>query len=181
MEKQEHTTSLSGGAFVEKADPRIELRGQLDSLDALIVFIETTAEGERAEDFVGKLEEARAKVHDILSCEVTGRVCEDVSLWGLSADSLRARSHNPEKFLGLGHIMTDRSMGQAAASLNLLRAKIREAELSACRAFENSGQERPDIIKALNRLSSAIYVLTYSFLPKGYDKTVSFGKSQEPV
>ncbi|GHS93316.1 hypothetical protein AGMMS50276_03420 [Synergistales bacterium] len=179
MKKQEHTTSLSGGTFVEKSNTRIEFRGKLDSLDALIVFIESMTEGERAEDFVGKLEEVRSKVHDILSCEVTGRACEPVSLWGLSADEIQERSHNPEKYLGLGHIMTDKTMGLAAASLNLLRTKIREAELSACRAFKDEplGQERHDIIRALNRLSSAMYVLIYSFLPEGYDKTVTFGKS----
>lgn len=50
--------------------------------------------------------------------------------------------------------------GVAAACLNNLRAKIREVELYAARAFDSSGGcERPDIILALNRLSSLFYIL----------------------
>ena len=47
-------------------------------------------------------------------------------------------------------------MGESVLTLNLLRAQVREAEISAAKAFN---EERTDIIEALNRLSSAVYIL----------------------
>jgi ethanolamine utilization cobalamin adenosyltransferase len=180
IEKQEHTTSLSGRVIVKKSDPRIEFRGRLDSLDAFIVVLQIMAKREGVPALVDKLEEVRSKVHDVLSCEVTGRPCEDLSLWGLGSDEIRARSHHPEKYFGIGHILPHHTMGIVAASLNTLRTRVREAELSACKAFEQQAEkvpERPDIIKVLNRLSGAIYILIYSYLPDGYDKTITFAAS----
>ncbi|MDR3264570.1 MAG: hypothetical protein LBT15_01025 [Synergistaceae bacterium] len=110
-----------------------------------------------------------------MTCEATEKPCGELSLWGLSGDELRERSHHPAKYFDIGHIRAHRTMGETAAGLNVLRTKVRETELAACRAFETpEGTERPDIIKLLNRLSSAIYVLTYKYLPKGYDKTIRF-------
>jgi ethanolamine utilization cobalamin adenosyltransferase len=175
IEKQEHTTSLSGKTIVKKSSPRIEFRGRLDSLDAFVVAIQILAKREGFSDLVEKLGEIRAKVRDILSCEVTGKPCEDLSLWGLSSDEIREQSHHPEKYFGIGHILPHHTMGIVAATLNTLRTQVRETELSACRAFDGETfPERPDIIKALNRLSGAVYILIYSCLPDGYDKTITF-------
>ncbi|MCL2009583.1 MAG: hypothetical protein FWG71_03435 [Synergistaceae bacterium] len=182
MGKQEHRTSLSGGVMADKTHPRVEFRGRMDSLCALVVELQILAERQGLASLVGELEEAGSKLYDVLSCEVTGRECGDLFLWGMSGDEIRERSHQPERYFGLGHIRPHYTMGPVAAGLNTLRTRIREAELSACRAFTTSGAEdenagRADIIKALNRLSSAIYVLTYKYLPKDYDKTVRFSKS----
>ena len=123
-----------------------------------------------------------AKIYDILSCEVTGKTCDDLFLWGMSGDEIRERSHHPERYFGIGHIRPHYTMGASAAGLNALRTQIREAELAACRAFAAQSSEedekvnRSDVIRALNRLSSAIYILTYKYLPEGYDKTVRFSK-----
>ena len=178
MKKQEHKTSLSGGVTVDKVHPRIELRGRLDSLCALIVELQILAERQGVSSLVEELEEIGTKLYDILSCEVTGRVCDDLFLWGMSGEEIRERSHHPERYFGLGHVRPHYTMGIVAAGLNALRAQIREAELSACRAFaaRDEKADRTDLIKALNRLSSAIYILTYKYLPDGYDKTVRFSK-----
>ncbi|MDR1649560.1 MAG: hypothetical protein LBR71_04800 [Synergistaceae bacterium] len=173
--KQEHTTSLSGNIIVKKSSPRIEFRGRLDSLDAFVVAIQILAKCEGFPALVDKLEEIRVKVRDLFSCEVTGKPCEDLSLWGLSSDEIRERSHHPERYFGIGHILPHHTMGIVAATLNTLRTQVREAELSACRAFDGeTSPERPDIIKVLNRLSGAVYILIYSYLPDGYDKTITF-------
>jgi ethanolamine utilization cobalamin adenosyltransferase len=181
IDKQEHTTSLWGDVTVKKSDLRIEFRGRLDSLDAFIVAVQILAKREEVPSLIDKLEEVRTKVHEVLSCEVTGRPCGDLSLWGLGSDEIRERSHHPEKYFGIGHILPHHTMGIVAAALNTLRTKVRETELSACRAFEKvekvekeQAPERPDIIKMLNRLSGAIYILTYAYLPDGYDKTITF-------
>jgi ethanolamine utilization cobalamin adenosyltransferase len=92
----------------------------------------------------------------------------------MSGDEIRERSHHPERYFGLGHIRPHYSMGAIAAGLNTLRTRVREAELSACRAYEK--MDRADIIKVLNRLSSAVYILVYKYLPDGYAKTVRFAE-----
>ncbi|MDR3230093.1 MAG: hypothetical protein LBT65_01520 [Synergistaceae bacterium] len=174
-EKREHTTYLSAGNIVGKSDPRIEFRGLLDSLCAEVVERQVRLLKGPGAEASEDLEEVRTKLCDLLTCEATGKPCDELTLWGLSGDELRERSHYPAKYFGIGHIRAHYSMGKTAAELNVLRTKAREAELAACRAFETpEGVERPDIIKFLNRLSSAIYVLTYKYLPKGYDKTIRF-------
>jgi len=179
MAKQEHMTSLSGGAMVNKADPRLEFRGRLDSLCAYVIELQILGKRQGVISLIEELEEVLGKLYDILLCEFTGKECGDLFLWGLNSDEIRERSHHPERHLGLGHIKPHYTMGEISAGLNTLRAKIRETELSACRAFTTSEQaERPDILKALNRLSSAAYVLTYKYLPDGYDKTISFSKTE---
>jgi ethanolamine utilization cobalamin adenosyltransferase len=179
MEKQEHMTHLSAGTIVDKTNPRIEFRGRLDSLNASVVKLQIFAGREKLDSLVAELEEIRVKVRDVSRCDVTGAPCEDLFLWGLKSDEIRERSHHPEKYFGLGHILPHHTMGAAAAALNALRTRAREVELSACRAFETpQGPGRPDIVKALNRLSGAIYILTYKYLPQGYDKTM-LGKKRE--
>jgi len=178
MGKLEHKTSLSGGAMVDKTHPRVELRGRLDSLCALVVELQIMGEQRGATSLVEELEEVRGILYDVLSSEVTGKACEDISLWGLNGDEIRERSHHPERHFGLGHIRPHYTMGVIAAGLNVLRTQVREAELSACRAFaappnaEDETVYRPDLIKVLNRLSSAVYILTYKYLPDDYNRTV---------
>ena len=46
-------------------------------------------------------------------------------------------------------------MGRLCVEINSLRAQAREAEIAAVRAVP----ERLDILRAMNRLSSAVYVI----------------------
>jgi len=175
--KQEHTTHLLGAAVVGKTHPRIELRGRLDSLNAAIIRVQIAAREAGCAQLEKDLEEVRDKVGEILACEVKDVPCSELSLWGLTDEEIHARSHFPEHAYGIGHILPHPDMGRWAAELNLLRTLVREVELCACRAFDSrEGIERPDIIKVLNRLSSAFYVLTYKYLPKGYDRTIRFAR-----
>jgi ethanolamine utilization cobalamin adenosyltransferase len=61
-------------------------------------------------------------------------------------------------------------MGPLPIALNELRAQVREAELSAARAFSepDGACSREDIVMALNRLSSLFYVLMFKYLPEGF-------------
>ncbi|MCL2009112.1 MAG: hypothetical protein FWG71_01020 [Synergistaceae bacterium] len=181
MEKQEHKTSLFGGTAVDKTHPRVELRGRLDRLCALVVELQILAERQELMSLVEELEEVGGKLYDVLSCEVTGKTCDDLFLWGMNGDEIRERSHHPERYFATGHIRPHYTMGVIAAGLNSLRTQIRETELSACRAFtaEDGKIDRADLIKTLNRLSSAVYILTYKYLPDGYDKTVRLPKAKE--
>ena len=182
-EKQEHTTNLLGASVVSKTHPRIELRGRLDELNARIILVQTQAREAGQNSLEADLEELREKVRDLMACEVRDVPCEELSLWGLSEEEIHQRSHYPERYYGLGHILPHADMGRWAAELNLLRTLVREVELCACRAFaspvgecEEGGMTRPDFIKVLNRLSSALYILTYKYLPEGYDRVIHFGR-----
>ena len=61
------------------------------------------------------------------------------------------------------------SHGRDAAALNLLRTKVRETEVSAARIYIDCYFQviRPDIMQALNRLSSAVYVLMVMVVREG--------------
>ena len=180
MRDAEHLTNLLGASVVSKTHPRIELRGRFDELNARIILVQTQARDAGLPALETDLEEVRAKITELMSCEVRDTPCGDFSLWGLSDEEIRQRSHTPERYYGLGHILPHPDMGRWAAEINLLRTLVREAELCACRAFDGGADgsvTRPDIVRALNRLSSALYILTYKYLPDGYDRVISFARS----
>jgi ethanolamine utilization cobalamin adenosyltransferase len=86
---------------------------------------------------------------------------EEFTLIGLTEQEIREISHNPKKTLGIPHFMPTHEMGEMMAELNLVRTQVRETELAAVEAFFNptKGLQREDIVKALNRMSSAVYVI----------------------
>lgn len=57
--------------------------------------------------------------------------------------------------------MPEARHGRDVALLNLLRGKVREAEVTAAQVFitPQFAVQRADIMQALNRLSSAVYVM----------------------
>lgn len=76
---------------------------------------------------------------------------------GLNAAELRAQSQNPQIYLGISHFMPEASDGSVLLRLNKARTAARETELLCCAAFPE--RERTDLILALNRLSSFLYLL----------------------
>ena len=150
-----------------KASDRITLRGKLDSLNAQIIFLQTLSTNQ---EYISDLEEVRVIVRELQGCEAGGKAFSGgFTLWGMSEEELHARSHNPER----GHILPHPDMKAEAAGLNLLRTFVREVELCAWRAFPD---DELGLCHILNRLSSALYVLTYKYLPVGYNHVLTFGK-----
>ena len=97
---------------------------------------------------------------------------EELVLWGMGEEELRERSWHPQRWYGVGHVLMCAEVGSWAAEIDALRTMAREVELCACRAFDGpDGTTRPDMVRVLDRLSSALYVLIYHHLPEGYDKT----------
>ncbi|MBR1657389.1 MAG: hypothetical protein IJ697_02850 [Synergistaceae bacterium] len=157
-----------------KDSERIELRGKLDSLNAGIIMLQANSD---SQEYIADLEEVRAVVNRLQRCEAGEKIFEGaIILWGLDGEELHRRSHNPAKFFGKGHILPHHEMGREAAGLNFLRTMIRECELCAVRAFGSEDSFR--ICHVLNRLSSALYVLTYKYLPKDYSREIRFGSSE---
>lgn len=152
-----------------KCDLRLELRGRLDSLNAQIILFQTYSQNQ---EYISDLEDVRKVIRILQRSEAAEKVFDGkLILFGIDEDEIHKRSHNPEKFYGLGHIMPHYEMKKEAAELNFLRTLVREVELCSCKVFEN---DELKINHVLNRLSSALYILTYKYLPDSYDKTIKF-------
>lgn len=149
--KPEFLTQLSGDLLVPKTHPRIVFRGKLDSLEAqLLLAIRALPEES------GALTEILTRVREILRAEVLETPLEEKPLCGLRQEEIRTRSQHPQNYFGIPHFMPSPEDPASVLRLNALRAQVREAELSAAAAF---GREREDLLRALNRLSSLLYVL----------------------
>lgn len=150
-EKPEHMTQLTGNLLVPKTHPRIVFRGKLDSLEAALL-LEARALPEQAK----ALEEILGCVRKLLRCEVLEEPFVPETLCGLTEREQRLRSQNPQKYYGCPHFMPEPRDSPAILRLNRLRTQIRETELAAAAAF---GRDQEDILRALNRLSSLVYIL----------------------
>ena len=158
-------TSLNAREKISKASFRIELRGRLDSLNAQIIFFQASSDNH---EYISDLEQIHEIIIKLQKCEAGEKIFDSkLILFDSDEDELHMRSHNPLKFYGRGHILPHYEMKREAAEINLLRTLVRETEICACRAFDND--DRFKIIHVLNRLSSALYVLTYKYLPENYD------------
>ena len=155
-EKPEHMTHLDGITLAPKTHPRILFRGKMDTLEAQLILCRL-----RVPRFSGELKEILDYTRLLLRCEVLGEPVPERGLLGLTESELRRRSHFPQEFYGQPHFMPESEDGQEIAHLNLARCAAREAELAAAAAFTDAyGQvSRSDLLRAMNRLSSAIYLL----------------------
>ena len=155
-EKPEHMTHLYGDVLVEKTHPRIAFRGAMDSLETELVLCQLRCQGWRQE-----LGEILAMARMLIRCEVMDEPVPEGKLCGLTEAEQRKHSHRPQDFYGQTHFMPEYTDGETVLLLNKCRCAARNAELAAARAFiRNDGTaERQDILKALNRMSSMIYIL----------------------
>ena len=155
----------------EKTDLRMQLRGKLDSLNAQIILFQTHSKNH---EYISDLEQIREIIRILQRCEAAEKIFDGkLILFGLDEDEIHRRSHNPRQFYNLGHIMPHYDMKLEAAEINFLRTLIRECELISCKVFDN---DELKINHILNRLSSALYILIYKYLPDDYDKELKFTK-----
>lgn len=150
-EKPEHMTHLNSETLVEKTHPRIVFRGKLDTLEAELILCQLAAGGRKTE-----LEALLELTRRIIRSDVLDQPLAEGSLWGLSEGEIRKRSHFPQEYYGQPHFAPSAADGPAVARLNRARCAAREAELAAVAAFY---PERADLVRAMNRISSAIYLL----------------------
>lgn len=167
--KPEHMTHIYGNRLVFKNDPRIIFRGKVDSLQCKILKVQLIARDKKRKMVLDNLEEILEYTKKILRAEVLEEPLEELYLLGYDEAELRARSHHPKKYYNTEHVIVDSTIDEMVIHLNYLRAQIREVELVAIDTFLDKGKlERPDIMKALNRLSSTIYVMMLQVIAKEY-------------
>lgn len=166
--KPESMTHLFENFLVYKDDPRIILRGRLDTLQSLIIDIQIYFQSLKREDLLPILDELLEYSRKILGHEVFNTVLPDQRLMGLTAEEIRNHSHNPEKYFGLKQmVLVNYKQGPIVTKLNYLRAYSRECELVAVQAFRQGNViSQNSLIQALNRLSSCFHILMYKELSK---------------
>lgn len=155
-EKPEHMTHLNGDTLVPKTHPRIRFRGKLDTLEAELLLCQQ--ECPRYEKEVG---EVLGFVRELLRREVLEEPIGDEPLLGMTEAEIRKRSHFSQDYYGQPHFMPSVKDGPVILRLNRCRCAAREAELSAAEAFtDREGiPTREDLLRAMNRLSSVLYLL----------------------
>lgn len=151
-EKPENYTHLRGNILVPKTHPVIAFRGAMDMLQAELLLSQLAAPTVQLE-----LGEILSLARQILSREVMEEPLEEATLCGLTQAQQRKHSHFPQEHYGQPHFMPEVTDGAAILQLNRARCAARSAELAFARAFPDGG--RPDIQRALNRMSSMIYIL----------------------
>lgn len=155
-EKPEHMTHLNGEVLVPKTHPRIRFRGKMDTLEAELILCQLVPGA--PEGALGEILDLSRK---ILRCDVLEEPLRQDTLCGLTQAEQRVRSHMPQDYYGQPHFMPQASDGSVIAGLNRARCFAREAELAAVEAFSDREGNllREDIPKALNRMSSMLYLL----------------------
>ena len=149
-EKPEDMTHLNGDTLVPKTHPRIVFRGKVDSLEAELLLCQL-----KMPHLQAKLQEILDLSRMFLRCDVLEEPLEEKSLCGMTAEEIRHRSHFPQKYYNQPHFMPEVTDGERILYLNKLRTLVRETELAANQALPH----RQDILKAMNRMSSMVYIL----------------------
>ena len=155
-EKPEHMTHLNAEVLVPKNHPRIRFRGKMDTLEAELILCQLADAS-----LVPSVGEILTLARKILRCDVLNEPLNGQTLCGLTEEDQRRRSHFPQEYYGQPHFMPSHEDGLVIARLNRARCACREAELSALEAFSDRDgtPARMDILKALNRMSSMLYIL----------------------
>ena len=161
--KPEHMTHLNAEILVPKNHPRIQFRGKMDTLEAELILTQLADEA-----LVTPVGETLALARRIIRCDVLEEPLKQETLCGLTEAEQRKRSHFPQDYYGQPHFMPAAADGPVIARLNRARCAAREAELAAVTAFSDreGSPTRPDILQALNRMSSMLYILMIQWKAK---------------
>ena len=156
-EKPEHMTHLNGNVLVPKTHPRIAFRGAVDTLEGELLLAQLQAEPRLRQELGEVLEFARV----LLRCDVMEEPVPEGKLCGLTEEQLRSHSHRPQDFYGQPHFRPAVTAGACILRMNRARCAARAAELQAVRAFTDreGNPVREDMLRAMNRLSSILYIL----------------------
>lgn len=155
-EKPEHMTHLQGDLLVHKTHPRIVFRGTMDTLQAQLLLCIRKA----PETVKKQLQQVLDTARKLLAREVMDEKVLPEDLGQMTEKEIRERSHRPQDFYGQPHFMPSGEDGELLLQVNLARTLARQAEIAAVRAFlTEEGLQREDLVRGLNRLSSALYLI----------------------
>jgi ethanolamine utilization protein EutL len=174
-EKPDHLTHLRDDvSLVPKTHPRIAARGKLDLLQSALLDAQVAADADGARGLVGELGEILELARALVGAEVTDTEIPPPTLWGMTADEIRDATHHTHQLYGIPFMYPDVRQGPVVAKLSLARAIAREAEVATLAAFPPAGglvtaaPARADLPHALNRISSALYLLAVRYVAGVY-------------
>jgi ethanolamine utilization protein EutL len=173
--KPDHLTHLRDDeSLVPKTDRRIVARGKLDLLQSALLDAQVVADADGARALVGELGELLELARALVGAEVTGRPVPPPVLWGMTGLEIRDATHHTHEVYGVPFMYPDVRQGPVMAKLAMARAIAREAEVAMLAAFPPAGglttapPGRADLAEALNRISSALYLLAVRYVAGVY-------------
>jgi ethanolamine utilization protein EutL len=152
-------------SLVPKGHAAVRFRGKMDLLQAQVIDAAVAVGAEGHRDVADELSQLLSFLRTLMSSEVLGRPMPALAISGFSEEEMHRISHHTTRYLNVGWVLPDPSMGFGVAKLNLLRAQCREVEMSAMDAYGTdpghlSAENRDAMLHSFNRLSNIIYVLT---------------------
>jgi ethanolamine utilization cobalamin adenosyltransferase len=171
LEKPEHYTHLRGRILVSTTNPIIKFRGQLDLLEANFITCINQVNLYGFKEMADDLNEIFLYLQKIMRAEVMDEELPFIEFKGWTDSEVREYSHYPDKYFGVKHFTPNPKYGNIFGEVNKLRAMMRQFEISAVEAFYDECEdkcERLDIMMALNRLSSLIYIILCKFIGGQY-------------
>lgn len=168
-EKPEHMTHLRDGVLVAKNHPRIVFRGMVDWLEAELILAQRDALEAGQSETCRELADALSLARQIIRCDVLDEPLGAITLGGLDEAQLRERSHKPQNYYQTPHFMPEHTQSRALLSVNRARTVARQAELACYEAFRDREGRclREDLLRAMNRLSSFLWILEIKLADKG--------------
>ena len=165
--KPEHMTQIDAGHFAAKTSPRLIFRGRIDSLHAIVMLTASISRKFELPELAKNLDTLAAYCREIMSAEYNFRPVAALVMMGKNENELHEISHWPEKQVGIPHLVPCPRDHEVIHWLNFLRSQSREVEIVALQAFPTTELDTTSVgfslAHALNRLSSAIYVLELYF------------------
>lgn len=164
-EKASSMTHLGQHQLVAKNDAKLRVQGKLESAVAQVGLVSAQAKAnpQTNNDFIARyLRDLRVLLIGLLSAIKSSEVfSQKLILADLNEEAIDKIAKNPLKYIGLDHFCSDGSQGVVVAQLDVLRTHIREVELEAAAVYMTHDFKvvRQDIMKTLNTLSHAVYVL----------------------
>ena len=153
-------TQLDADYFVPKTHPRIELRGRIDALHALLqMAAHQENSGPNAAWVRTALRDLIEYAKELGSAEFHLRPAHPIRINGLNGETLNRLSHHPEQ-LGLEHGFIAPDSATLTHWLNIVRTAARATELDAWNQV--SGPEDvsfQSIALGFNLMSSTLYYL----------------------
>ncbi len=158
-----YTHLFDNRSLVPKGHAAIRFRGQLDLLQAYVLDAQLAALSEGFEDVAKDLEDVLRFLREVMAAEVLGRPMPEPVVAGFTPEELHRLSHNTLKYMNVGWVLPDASMGPTVVKMNLVRAFCRQVEIAATDAFGGESHLAPEnrdrLLHGFNRLSNAVYVL----------------------
>jgi len=158
VDKPSSLTQLNAHHYAPKTHPRIVLRGQIDSLHALILLVQSMARDAEANQARSCLGTLAAYCRELMSAEYNERPCAPLELDGAAEADVHHATHDPLTALGIDHLVINDTEPVLQHWLNVARTQARELEITALQTFVSPHHPYgASICHGLNRLSSAIY------------------------